>query len=444
MGSTVVVQCPTCQSKFRIADDKVTDRGVRVRCTSCKNVFQVRKPGAGAAAETPGPGQTMDLSSLSAKQVGKAKSAAPPAGTPAGASRPGTGPVRPGGASKPSTGPVLPTSSRPSTGPVRANPSRPPTGPVRGTSKPAASAAQKLQTTDLFGMDELTGDAPLSDPGPPPSRPASKAMPDFDALELDTDPSPPAAANEPAEPRQRAGASSAEESLELADVKAGKSGSLLGLEQAGPRPPTPRPQAKKQPTGPIAVAPPPSAQEHGPGRALVSSALTGLLGATLAIGVMIISAFNDDSAATWLGRAPSGDVVATRVVSGLYDTASGKPVFFVRGRIENHGKRVRGPVRVTAELISDGAAEAKGEALAGAEPNAEDVYSLRSADDAEKLTRSLDAAKVKRKLQPGESVPFFAVIADPPADLVRHRLHLKVESVDAWNPPSPPQAAKGK
>lgn len=442
MGSTVVVQCPTCQSKFRIADDKVTDRGVRVRCTSCKNVFQVRKPGAAAAADALGPGQTMDLSTLSAKQVGKAKNAAPRAGTPAGASRPGTGPVRPGGASKPSTGPVQPAPSRPSTGPVRANPSRPATGPLRATSNPAASAAQKLETADLFGMDELTGDAPLSDPRP--SRPAAKPMPDFDALELDTDPAPPAAANEPAGPRRSAAASAAEESLELADVNAGKSGSLLGPEQAGSRPPTPRPPAKKQPTGPIAVAPPLSESEHGPARALVSSALTGLLGAILAIGVLVISAFSDDSAASWLGRAPSSDVVATRVVSGLYDTASGKPVFFVRGRIENHGKRVRGPVRVTAELISEGAAEAKGEALAGAEPNAEDVYSLRSADDAAKLSRTLDAAKVKRKLQPGESVPFFAVIADPPGDLVHHRLHLKVESVDAWNPPSPPQAAKGK
>src|SRR5205085_5297811 len=69
-NATVVVQCPTCQAKFRIADDKVTDRGVRVRCTSCKNVFQVRKAASGAADPTPGPGTTMDLSSLGASAVG--------------------------------------------------------------------------------------------------------------------------------------------------------------------------------------------------------------------------------------------------------------------------------------------------------------------------------------------------------------------------------------
>ena len=62
----------------------------------------------------------------------------------------------------------------------------------------------------------------------------------------------------------------------------------------------------------------------------------------------------------------------------------------------------------------------------------------------EKLHRTLEVAPVDRKLQPGASLPFFAVIADPPADLVRHRLHVKVESVDAWNPPSPTKAAKVK
>src|SRR5438128_9217184 len=67
-NATVVVQCPTCQSKFRIADDKVTDRGVRVRCTSCKNVFQVKKPGA-SGAEAPGPGNTMEMSSLGAAAI---------------------------------------------------------------------------------------------------------------------------------------------------------------------------------------------------------------------------------------------------------------------------------------------------------------------------------------------------------------------------------------
>jgi len=48
---------------------------------------------------------------------------------------------------------------------------------------------------------------------------------------------------------------------------------------------------------------------------------------------------------------------------------------------------------------------------------------------------------VERKLSPGGSLPFFAVIADPPQDLQNHRLRVRVESVDAWVPPTP---GKGK
>jgi hypothetical protein len=45
--------------------------------------------------------------------------------------------------------------------------------------------------------------------------------------------------------------------------------------------------------------------------------------------------------------------------------------------------------------------------------------------------------QVERRIQPGQSLPFFAVIADPPADLGRHKLHVRVEPVDAWVPPTP-------
>jgi hypothetical protein len=177
------------------------------------------------------------------------------------------------------------------------------------------------------------------------------------------------------------------------------------------------------------------------GRAFVSSALTGLLGAALAIAVVIVSALSDDAAAGWLGLGPSTDIVATKIVSGVYDTAGGKQVFYIRGRVENRSEKVRGPVRVTAELVADGAPEGRAETIAGAEPTPEDVWSLKSPADAEKLTRSLETSAVERKLQPHQSIPFFAVIAEPPQDLQNHRLRVHVEAVDAWVPPA---GSKGK
>jgi predicted Zn finger-like uncharacterized protein len=487
----VVVQCPTCQSKFRIADEKVTDRGVRVRCTSCKNVFQVKK--AGAAGADSGPGTTMDLSALGASAVAKAGAASRPTTDPLrkGAARPTTDPLRKAAArpttdplrnvaARPTTDPLRNVAARPTTDPLRKAAARPTTDPLRkaaarpttdrlrnaagGATQRENGSGRRLDVDDLFGMAELTGDAPLSaglDPAlPAPGKPPPAPSPDFGDLDFDLSeppatnaarPPPPPEAVEaglpsldpvmpPPPPVEAAGpmvvededpfgstspaASSAAE-LPVLDLTAG--GSAEAPAPRAPHPPT---------TGPVE---PPTA----PARALLSSALTGLLGAALALVVVIAAALSDETAAGWLGFGPAAQVIATGVVSGLYDTASGKPVFYVRGRVENRTNKVRGPVRVTAELVAEGTSEAKAEAMAGAEPTPEDVWSVRSPADADRLSRTLQSARVARKLEPGASLPFFAVMAEPPADLLRHRLQIHVEAVDAWTPPAA-KAARDK
>ena len=47
----MIVQCAKCSTKFKIADDKVTATGVKVRCSKCKNVFVVKKEAAPAGGE---------------------------------------------------------------------------------------------------------------------------------------------------------------------------------------------------------------------------------------------------------------------------------------------------------------------------------------------------------------------------------------------------------
>jgi predicted Zn finger-like uncharacterized protein len=39
----MIIQCEKCQTKFRLDDSRVTDKGVKVRCTRCKHVFMVQK-----------------------------------------------------------------------------------------------------------------------------------------------------------------------------------------------------------------------------------------------------------------------------------------------------------------------------------------------------------------------------------------------------------------
>lgn len=39
----MIIKCEQCQTKFRLDDSKVTEKGVKVRCAKCKHVFSVRK-----------------------------------------------------------------------------------------------------------------------------------------------------------------------------------------------------------------------------------------------------------------------------------------------------------------------------------------------------------------------------------------------------------------
>lgn len=41
----MIIQCEQCRTKFRLDDEKVSDRGVKVRCAKCRHVFTVRKDG---------------------------------------------------------------------------------------------------------------------------------------------------------------------------------------------------------------------------------------------------------------------------------------------------------------------------------------------------------------------------------------------------------------
>ncbi|MFZ4855925.1 MAG: DUF3426 domain-containing protein [Desulfuromonadaceae bacterium] len=50
----MIIQCEKCQTKFRLDDSRVTDKGVKVRCTRCKHVFTVRKEVPGDDSLQPG------------------------------------------------------------------------------------------------------------------------------------------------------------------------------------------------------------------------------------------------------------------------------------------------------------------------------------------------------------------------------------------------------
>lgn len=49
----MIVKCEQCQTRFKIPDDKVTDKGVKVRCTKCGHTFRVTKDGSAATGSSP-------------------------------------------------------------------------------------------------------------------------------------------------------------------------------------------------------------------------------------------------------------------------------------------------------------------------------------------------------------------------------------------------------
>jgi predicted Zn finger-like uncharacterized protein len=57
----MIVQCDKCRTKFRIADAKVSDSGVKVRCSRCAHVFIVKRNAEAMGGSTPGPSPQMSM-----------------------------------------------------------------------------------------------------------------------------------------------------------------------------------------------------------------------------------------------------------------------------------------------------------------------------------------------------------------------------------------------
>jgi hypothetical protein len=118
----------------------------------------------------------------------------------------------------------------------------------------------------------------------------------------------------------------------------------------------------------------------------------------------------------WPGSARREDVEVGQVSSGEYEGVRGHPVLFVRGVVRATRAPVEGPVAVRVELVRAGAALGAATGAAGAVPGAEQLASIASAADLDRLRAEL-LARAPARLEPGHELPFLVVLLRPDGDV---------------------------
>jgi hypothetical protein len=193
------------------------------------------------------------------------------------------------------------------------------------------------------------------------------------------------------------------------------------------------------PPPPVIAAPPPqpaAAERTGPSvvQRLAGVAAQFMVAAVLVVGLlaMAMAWLNDgrmELSALSPSRmrelvSPTRPLVAKDLSNGLYQTADGHSLFFVRGEVENRGTS---PIRVKAGVaLYEGEQRVKSaEGIAGAVPTPEELHQLKGPADAETLRARLDAAA--REVAPGARAPFVVFFYEYPSDLADFRLEVTLE-----------------
>ncbi|WP_444980114.1 zinc-ribbon domain-containing protein [Myxococcus fulvus] len=128
-------------------------------------------------------------------------------------------------------------------------------------------------------------------------------------------------------------------------------------------------------------------------------------------------------------------LVALDVSNGLYETQSGKPLFFIRGDAENRTGAAT-HLRVRGALFDGNQRVRSVEGLAGSVATSEELFAVSNTESALALRQRMDAAAVS--VAPGARAPFLLVFHEYPAALDGFRLEVTVEAVPAPAAAAPP------
>lgn len=438
----MIATCNACQTRFRVADDKVGPRGVKVRCSKCQTIFLVLPPPAAPAAP---PASAAPADPFARQGSGPAGAPADPFAPPPPAPRAdpfaaASGPSAPLGAPfDPRQSAELPA---PPADPFSSpSPQAAPGDPF--TSPPPGAAAAPAGFDPFSAPEPLGLEAPEPRPSPPPSHPGATDLDDLLGAA-------------PARPGSSAPFDDSFAEGDLGGGAAAAEGSGLELDLPS-RAPAPAPEPPPGGTGPAEPAPPPvrapaparsapaprPAPEEPPEperparsrlRAVAVNALW--LGALLALAVGFFAFWRgegrvdlrllfqrDDAAPVSAPGQPL--IVAARMSNGIYETAHGR-LIFVRGELQARDG-IGSPLKVKVALLDGERVAAEVEGLAGAVPTPEELYGVASPADAATLAQGI-AGRAAPRATPGEWLPFLVPLADVPADR-RFALRVRAEPV---------------
>ncbi|MFY2561790.1 zinc-ribbon domain-containing protein [Corallococcus terminator] len=164
---------------------------------------------------------------------------------------------------------------------------------------------------------------------------------------------------------------------------------------------------------------------------MVAAALVVGLGAVgsvyLSEGRLDLSVLSPENLRALVVPAPK-PLVALDVSNGLYETQAGRPLFYVRGDVENRTGAAT-HIRVRGALFDGDQRVRSVEGLAGVVATPEQLHAVGNAEAAEALRKRLDAGAVS--VAPGARAPFLLVFHEYPAALGSFRLEVSVEAVPA-------------
>lgn len=450
----MIIECPSCRTKFRLDEDRIKGRGARVRCRRCGDAIVVLKPGEAQAAETGG--GTLDLRSA-VRETAEGRPEAPKDAEAASPEPPGPE----------AAAPEPPSEGVPSFGTDEIDlafekflaSGREEESAPAGETEPGKLADLAVD----FRPEEKIGLSPpaegLEKEIPPPSPLPDFMVSDADTLdllkkeygkeneggserELDISgslrPEPVIPLSSPEVPEAPLPLSTpvAEEEttpLPPQDFEAQLREAAAQPAEPAPPPPAPETPPAKEPPPPK----PPERREAAPPRfrpsltalVLLFLALAGggaYLGFTKG-GQDLLRSWFPGMESLWLRGGKPGPQFDVRNLIGYYEpNAESGNLFVIKGQVVNAGRTRKSGIRIHAALLND-----KDQTIVETSCYAGNVLpgeTLRTAPRGkieEILSNRFGERLMNMEVPPGKSIPFMAVFFNAPEGISAYRLEAK-------------------